>query len=257
MEFAICTVPVSPMRKEPDHRSEQTSQLLFGETCTIISQNKDWLQIHTLYDDYQGWITKTHVSFIDQPVLDMTCTHFACEWSNTISVNKQDMQVPFGCMIPGLVLHKAKWLNVEVEYKGELQKLSSKNLHHHLEAFAFMYMNSPYLWGGKTVYGIDCSGFTQQVFKLIGVKLFRDAQQQASQGEVIGFLPQCKSGDLAFFDNEAGEIIHVGILLNEKQIIHAAGKVRIDHIDIQGIINSETFERTHQLRLIKRVFTQQ
>jgi cell wall-associated NlpC family hydrolase len=114
------------------------------------------------------------------------------------------------------------------------------------------YLDVPYLWGGKSKNGIDCSGFSQQVFKTFGIKLPRDAYQQAELGEVVGFLLEAQCGDLAFFDNEEGRITHVGIMLSSDEIIHAAGKVRIDKIDNQGIINSETGARTHKLRIIKR-----
>jgi cell wall-associated NlpC family hydrolase len=113
-------------------------------------------------------------------------------------------------------------------------------------------LNSTYLWGGRSVFGIDCSGFTQSVFKFLNVHLLRDAQQQATQGELVAFLQQAHCGDLAFFDDGEGHIIHVGILLNAHEIIHAAGKVRIDKIDNQGIIEADTGQRTQRLRIIKR-----
>jgi cell wall-associated NlpC family hydrolase len=116
-----------------------------------------------------------------------------------------------------------------------------------------LYENVPYLWGGKSSFGIDCSGFVQQVFKLFGKHLLRDTYQQATQGESIGFLQEVQCGDLAFFDNAEGRIVHVGILLNSETIIHASGNVRVDTMDSYGIINRNTGMRTHQLRVIKRV----
>ena len=117
---------------------------------------------------------------------------------------------------------------------------------------ALFFQNAPYLWGGRTLFGIDCSGFSQIVFKLNGIKLNRDAWQQAEQGAVVDFLPEAKSGDLAFFDNAEGRIIHVGIMLGTNKIIHASGKVRVDTIDNQGIYNAEMGRYTHKLRIIKR-----
>jgi cell wall-associated NlpC family hydrolase len=118
---------------------------------------------------------------------------------------------------------------------------------------AFTYLNSPYLWGGKTPFGIDCSGFTQIVYKLCGYQLLRNAKDQATQGEVLSFIEESEPGDLAFFDNEAGEIIHVGIILNDYNIIHAHGKVRIDTLDHSGIFNRDLQKHTHKLRVIKKI----
>jgi gamma-D-glutamyl-L-lysine dipeptidyl-peptidase len=121
-----------------------------------------------------------------------------------------------------------------------------------IRSVALQYLDTPYSWGGKSKCGIDCSGFCQQVFKQFGIKLPRDAYQQAEHGEVVGFLLEAQTGDLAFFDNEEGKITHVGLMLSPDEIIHASGKVRIDKIDNQGIIHSETGARTHKLRIIKR-----
>ena len=119
---------------------------------------------------------------------------------------------------------------------------------------AFLFLNTPYLWGGKTPFGIDCSGFTQLVYKLCGHTLLRDAKDQATQGEVLSFIEESEPGDLAFFDNEEGVITHVGIIMQDYFIIHASGKVRIDVLDHSGIYNTDTKKHTHKLRVIKRIF---
>ena len=118
---------------------------------------------------------------------------------------------------------------------------------------AFLYLNAPYLWGGKTPFGIDCSGFTQMVYKLNGYKLLRDVSQQATQGEALSFIEESQPGDLAFFDNSEGEIVHVGIIMKDNYIIHAYGKVRIDRLDQSGIYNTEARKHTHKLRVIKKI----
>jgi len=118
---------------------------------------------------------------------------------------------------------------------------------------AMMYLNSPYLWGGRTPFGIDCSGFSQMVYRLNGVDLPRDAHEQAEVGTTLSFVEESESGDLAFFDNNEGKIIHVGIILDSNSIIHASGKVRVDKIDQQGIFNQNSGIHTHKLRLIKKI----
>jgi cell wall-associated NlpC family hydrolase len=135
----------------------------------------------------------------------------------------------------------------------EGKKISGKKPKAHLISTALLYLNSPYLWGGKTPFGIDCSGFTQMCYKLNGYKLLRDASQQATQGEPLSFIEESEPGDLAFFDNAEGAITHVGIIMDDNYIIHAHGKVRIDRLDHSGIFNYETKGHTHTLRVIKRI----
>ena len=140
-----------------------------------------------------------------------------------------------------------------VNFDFEGTKISGIKPKKELINTAFMYLNAPYLWGGKTPFGIDCSGFTQMVYKLNGYKLLRDASQQAKQGEPLSFIEESEPGDLAFFDNEEGKIIHVGIMMNDNYIIHASGKVRIDRLDHLGIYNVDTGRHTHKLRVIKKI----
>ena len=109
------------------------------------------------------------------------------------------------------------------------------------------------MWGGKSPFGIDCSGLVQCVYQLHGVQLPRDAHQQATHGQTLGFIDESEPGDLAFFDDDEGKIIHVGLLLENNYILHAHGKVRIDRIDQTGIYNVDTQQHTHKLRIIKKM----
>jgi cell wall-associated NlpC family hydrolase len=138
-------------------------------------------------------------------------------------------------------------------YNFEGTKISGTKTKDCLLNTAFMFLNAPYLWGGKTPFGVDCSGFTQMVYKLNGHKLMRDASQQSKQGEALSFIEESEPGDLAFFDNEEGNIIHVGIIMEDNYIIHASGKVRIDRLDHLGIYNAEANKHTHRLRVIKKI----
>jgi cell wall-associated NlpC family hydrolase len=163
------------------------------------------------------------------------------------------MMVPLGGSLPTIINGHGRWRSNKLHYKGKTwDPATAKKNAGSIRQIACKFLNTPYLWGGKTVFGIDCSGFTQTVLKFFNIPILRDAYQQATQGEPVGFLEEAKMGDLAFFDNEQGKITHVGILLNDHEIIHSSGKVRVDKIDNMGIVHSENFRRTHQLRVIKR-----
>ena len=142
---------------------------------------------------------------------------------------------------------------LEYGYNGKFLAIEGDSTPDHLEQLVLPWLNSPYQWGGRTMFGVDCSGFVQVNFKMLGIGLQRDAWQQAQQGIVIKKLKDAAKGDLAFFDDR-DEIVHVGILLGPDKIIHASGKVRIDSIDKKGIINSDSNSRTHSLRAIRRYF---
>jgi gamma-D-glutamyl-L-lysine dipeptidyl-peptidase len=252
MRFGICVVPVSPLRAEPSHRSEMVTQQLFGELCTIIDSAKDhWIKIKCSYDGYEGWCQEMHVMDASEEDAQAHRSTFTGDVINTLRFNDEPMLLPFGCRLPANTDGRLR-----VEYEGKIwDAATSRQEEETIRALAFRFLNTGYLWGGKSIFGIDCSGYTQTVYKMLDFPLLRDASQQATQGEVVGFLQEARCGDLAFFDNEAGKITHVGILLNDHEIIHSSGKVRLDKIDPAGIINKETSERTHNLRVIKRYFS--
>jgi cell wall-associated NlpC family hydrolase len=253
MEIAVCVVPVSPMRKESAHRSEMVSELLFGEAAEVLERTKDFTRVRGLHDGYEGWCQSGQLAMVSNP---QTTWHkqLSREWVSVISCNDQPMHISMGSSLDMFAGGKAEAGNLHFRYEGSgwdpsLQIFDAGIM----ETLAMQYLNTPYRWGGRSVFGIDCSGFVQQVFRFFNILLPRDAYQQVEKGEVIGFLQETRKADLAFFDNEEGRITHVGLLLSPDTIIHSSGKVRIDRIDSMGIVNSETGERTHTLRVIKRV----
>jgi cell wall-associated NlpC family hydrolase len=255
MPYAITVVPVMPLRAEPSHRSEIISQGLWGECSEIILTGTDgWVKVKCQFDEYEGWVTMNHLEVIDEPLFNAPYTHYTSSWVNRVQINGQPMQVPFGCLIKQGSVPVTTWGNIPVQFEEGLTAIGDGAIDENiLTAAAFQFLNTAYLWGGKSVFGVDCSGFTQTVYKILGINLLRDAYQQATQGVVVDFLQEARRGDLAFFDNAEGRITHVGILLNDHEIIHASGKVRIDPIDNQGITNIDTGVRTHQLRIIRRL----
>jgi gamma-D-glutamyl-L-lysine dipeptidyl-peptidase len=256
MQYVVCCVPVSPLRAEASHKSEMVTQQLFGEKSIVIEPGSDnWVKVRLKYDNYEGWCQASHLAEIEEQLFTTNDNDLTAGWVNEVDYNGHYMYVPMGCSLTAFKNGKAFWRKNSVHFKGAVWnpqeiKVSPKII----KQVAFKFLNTTYLWGGKSVFGIDCSGFTQLTYKFLNCPLPRDAWQQAEQGEVVNFLQQARCGDLAFFDSEAGNIIHTGILLNDHEIIHASGKVRVDKIDTQGILNLETKQRTHKLRIVKRYF---
>ncbi|RNI39923.1 hydrolase Nlp/P60 [Hanamia caeni] len=255
MEYLVCCVGASPMRSEPSHKSEMVSQQLFGEKSFVIEKKDDWIKIQLRFDGYEGWVQQSHVVPIDEDIFNKNDKGLTQEWINEVDYNGHIMYVPMGSAVSAFKNGTAFWRKNLVHFKGKTWEPEEIKINAKLiKQIAFKFLNTSYLWGGKSVFGIDCSGYTQMVYKFLNYSLPRDAWQQAEQGTAVNFLQEAHCGDLAFFDNEEGRITHVGILLNENEIIHSAGKVRIDKIDTEGILNLETKQRTHKLRIIKRYF---
>lgn len=255
-KYCICRIAVAPLRSEPSDRSEILSQILFGEKAIVLEKSEKWWRIQNAYDSYDGWVDPKQFLSVDEelyfslssgqclvPAIENPTITAADNSIYRLSAGSEILQHENGYCKIGNEIFKLNFeplIVQEVDFEKEVEKL------------ALYFLNTPYLWGGKNSFGIDCSGFTQVVFKLLGVKLKRDASQQIEQGILVDFFMNAKLGDLAFFDNEEGKIIHVGIMLGKDKIIHASGKVRIDSIDNQGIYNAELAKYTHNLRLIKR-----
>lgn len=255
MSFIACVVPVAPLRAEGAHRSEMVSQLLFGEIAEVLEQTKLFTRLRCRYDGYEGWCQSSQLVVIDDAQATGCLESLTPGWDSLIECNGQPMHLSLGSSLGLLQDGKAQLGPFGFSYAGSPYDPSTAIVSvQALKARAYQFLNTPYLWGGRSVFGIDCSGFVQQVFRFFQQPLPRDAYQQAETGEVVGFLQEAVCGDLAYFDNDEGRITHVGMLLNNDTIIHSSGKVRVDKIDTQGIVNSDTGERTHKLRIIKRNF---
>lgn len=248
MQYGICHLSIVPLRNEPSDTSEMVSQVLYGDEFKVLEQRKKWSRIRLAYDKYEGWIdNKQYLEITDDVYKSLTNStlHLSHDLVQFIA-NEQNMltPIPLGSNLNGLSLLKHTFDGAIIPLSKDKSKIVTT---------AFLYLNSPYLWGGKTPFGIDCSGFTQMVYKLNGFQLLRDASQQATQGEALSFIEEAEPGDLAFFDNNEGAIIHVGIIMENNYIIHAHGCVRIDRLDHSGIFNVDKHTHTHKLRVIKKI----
>jgi len=253
MQYGISNLSIIPMRNETADQSEMVNQIIFGEHFKILDWRKEWSRIRLAHDNYEGWICNKQLIEItkeEYEQLDTDVPTITTDILDIITKNKHQ-PIVIGSILPNYKSGHALINNEMYQFDGlTTQGFTQKKK---LIENALMYLNTPYLWGGRSPLGIDCSGFTQMVYRLQGIKLPRDAYQQSDVGTSLSFVDESEPGDLAFFDNKEGKIVHVGIILEDNHIIHASGKVRIDRIDQQGIFNSEIGSHTHKLRLIKSI----
>ena len=256
MSHGICLLSHVPCRKEPSDRSEMVSQLLFGERYEILEELPKWTKIKQANDGYESYICIKQTHQIDSAEferLGSEATPLCNELVQVVAENGSMLPIVMGSALPGIEEDVMEIGGRFFSYSGGLTELGKPSNKSQIIEDAFMYLGAPYLWGGRSPFGIDCSGFTQVVYAMNGVQLPRDAAQQVERGTNYSFVEEAEAGDLAFFDNEEGRIVHVGIMLPEGKIIHASGQVRIDKLDHYGIFNEETGKYTHQLRIIKKI----
>ncbi|WBV61935.1 C40 family peptidase [Chryseobacterium camelliae] len=237
MNKGICIVTVAPVRAEGSDKAEIVTEILFGESADILEVNKNWTKIKMHYDNYEGWMDTKQI----RPISD---EDFA---KRKVTVVTEDFS--------SVLMNDGKTL-LSMGSEVEFPVVASRRSHDVRESIALTakeFLNVPYLWGGKSFFAVDCSGFTQLVYKVHNIKIPRDTYQQAEVGEALSFVEESQPGDLAFFENPEGKIIHVGIMLDGQRIIHASGKVRIDTLDSTGIFNKELNKHTHKLRVIKSI----
>ena len=253
MKFGISNLSIIPQRSEANDIAEMTNQVLFGEHFKVLEIRKKWSKIRLSHDSYEGWICNKQWQEISEEDYKQLDKDVATISTDILDIITKEYQQPIviGSVLP---FYKSGHALINEEmYKFDglsTQGYVDKNK---LRQNALIFLNAPYLWGGRSPLGIDCSGLTQIVYRLQGIDLPRDAYQQAKVGTTLSFIEESEVGDLAFFDDKEGKVIHVGIILEDNHIIHASGKVRIDRIDQQGIFNAEIGKHTHKLRLIKSI----
>ena len=253
MNYGISNLSIVPIRNEAADQSEMVNQVIFGEHFKVLEIRKKWSKIRLAHDSYEGWICNKQWIEIEEDIYKQLDKEVATITTDILDIITKTHHQPIviGSILPSYKSGHALINNEMYQFDGLTTPGFIKK--DKLVENALMYLNAPYLWGGRSPLGIDCSGFTQMVYRLQGVDLPRDAYQQAEVGTTLSFVEESEPGDLAFFDDAEGKITHVGIILEDNHIIHASGKVRIDRIDQQGVFNTEIGNHTHKLRLIKSI----
>jgi hypothetical protein len=262
MDYAIITVPAAPVRRKPNHRKEMVSQILFGETVEILkSKGELWIKVRGLQDGYEGWITNTQVSEIPEAEATAMCAFVSSGLFSPVSMENNLIFIPAGSSLPlfeeytngkkggigkiagiPFTISQSAWNRNDQVLSPEI-----------IRQLTTSWLNAPYLWGGRTPMGVDCSGFVQVIFKMLGIDLPRDAWQQAREGRSVKKFSEICPGDLAFFHNKE-EIVHVGIMLGNEEIIHASGKVRVDRISKKYLVNSDSGKKGWRLKTVRRIW---
>ncbi|MCT4329904.1 C40 family peptidase [Elizabethkingia anophelis] len=237
MNKGICNVSVAPVRADKTDKAEIVTEMLYGESADILEVINNWTRIKMHYDGYEGWIDTKQITLVTDDFLAKRKTHLVTEPFQSRVMESGKMLLSMGSEVSFETIHAQR----------------GTTLRQSIVETAKEFLNVPYLWGGKSFFGVDCSGFTQLVLKVHDIKYPRDAYQQGEVGEPLSFIEEAQPGDLAFFENSEGRIIHVGFMLENNQIIHAHGKVRIDTLDSSGIFNKELNKHTHKLRFIRNI----
>ncbi len=285
MSYGVCILSVVPLRAEASERSEMVSQLLFGDSYEVLEAEGNWLKIKTSDCGYEGFLNQKYhheltdtqyqelqhqPQFLVSDFMTLLCeeksqTLFPVFIGTSFPQPNEEGHFNLGDAVFTLpsvssisdtnsqfTIHNSQFKNCQLSTVNCNLTPDPCPLTPML-SFALRFLRTPYLWGGRTPAGIDCSGFTQLIYKSVGVLIPRDASQQVELGSALDFASEAQIGDLAFFQNEEGRIVHVGMVCAPGKIIHASGQVRIDKLDDTGIFNADKGQYSHHLRIIKRI----
>ncbi len=252
----VANTSLAALRAQPSERSEMVSQLLFGEVAEVLKKQDNWLNVKHLWDETVGWLDSRQATLITPSEADFFERNHANSLALCEPVMADDHFLPIlmGASLPGfdgirLKIGEASYaFSGQTIFPGSVQPTGDI-----LSRIAKKYLHAPQLAGGRSPFGIDAAAFTQMVFKMFGIRLWRSAEAQVAQGRVVDFMDEIQAGDLAFFDDARGRVDHVGLIISSTQILHVDGRVRADRIDHFGIFNEESRRYTHQLRVVKRL----
>ena len=247
-----------PVMLEPDHSSMMISQLLFGEEFILLEKSGNWLHIRAEFDGTEGWVVEQGVEFREASYeenigLLSNFRLLALPSATVLDLTKgQQRIISSGAVWNTETGNTLTWYGHEFEFisrEGFIIPGSGFNP----GEFGKRIVSLPAIPGGRSGFGFDSSGLVQMLCRMRGQNIPRNFREQAELGTTINFMYEVEEGDLAFFDNEEGEIIHVGMILDSGYLLHCASCVSIDHLDHHGIFSNEKEGYTHKLRVIKRI----
>lgn len=256
--YGVCHLSLAPCRKEPSDQAEMVTQLLFGDAFEVLEEQDNWHRIRLEWDHYECWVDRKQYINVSKATFENLRDNPSPVATDLVSLitdlkSGQTFPIVAGSSMPFWYDGDVRIEDQHFRFEGSVRMFQQEPAREAIVETALMYMNAPYLWGGRSPFGADCSGFVQAVYKQNGFRIKRDAWQQVEAGDAYSFVEEAQPGDLAFFDNEEGRITHVGIICGENRIIHASGKVRMDHYDHYGIFTPERGGYTHSLRILKKM----
>ncbi len=270
--FGIIRISVAQIRRNPDVNQEMINQAIMGMEIRLLKSNGYFYFCQT-DDHYLGWIMRSSFIMGDQkfietwrtkPKLIITAMH-GCIYSK-----KSEKSTPVSQVVRGNLIIKTdshwKWYSVELPdgRTGYIRKnivmdystfkATYKPDAEQIVTTALSSIGIPYLWGGNSVNGFDCSGFTQSTYKFHGILLARDANMQVHEGKPVSLadnLSHLQPGDLLFFGRNPKKITHVGLYIGNDQFVHADGYVHTNSFNPSHDNYSEY--RRQGLRAVRRI----
>lgn len=256
MSYAVCHTAISSLRSSSRERSDQLSQVLFGEVMTIIDRKVNkWVRVLTHSDSNLGWILEDHIVEITADEFNSysKSNQFSVELFHPVFTSNSSFHIPFGSRLPGFDGLGFTLAGKRYTFSGRTIDTRSKRISGEwITKISKMFLHAPQLPGGRSPLGMDPSSFVQLVFASAGVSLERNFEELVKIGRRVDFVEEAMEGDLALFEKRKGKVIHIGIILPGKQVIHVDGTVRIDIFDHYGIFNKEEQKYSHKLRIIRR-----
>jgi gamma-D-glutamyl-L-lysine dipeptidyl-peptidase len=257
VSYGVCRLSVVSVRKEQSHQSLQVTQLLFGDHYEVVqeSTNHNWLRISVYFDGSSGWIERKQHHGISKEYFEQINTSdfkITTEVCSTILYKKSPISILMGSIVPISQSELFK-MDEQFAFNGESKSLGQKRDFEFLKSISLKYLNVPEQEGGKSPFGIDGYGLIQMTYKIAGYPISRVVEDLVSHGKVVKDIRDAKRGDVVLVASRKQGKISAGLLMEDNKLLHADGRVRIDQLMEDGVLDLETKIYTHELKTIVRI----